>query len=284
MIHFVQGEEKINLGRVSMRWGVRFGTIRCGKRQIFLATLVAAFAFGDARADDSTPEIGTAVVIKRDVVATLGDDKRDLREGGRVHRSEYLETGDDAQAELKLDDQTKLALGPNAGLKLDDFVIGRSDGVTTIGVNFVKGTFRFITGAEKKDAYKIETPSATIGVRGTVFDVYVDGSGDTLVLLHEGEVDICTKQKTCRRHNSPGRIIHATVAGVLSAPLKFSKSLIPGLGVGTAFPFVGRALRIDPLRRLSAAKILDGPAGSAGRAITGGGRSVGRKLRRALPF
>jgi hypothetical protein len=284
MIHFDQGEEKANLGKVAMGWGARVDAIRYGKRQICLSALVAAFAFGDARADDTTPEIGTAVVIKREVVATLGDDKRDLREGGRVHRSEYLETGNEAQAELKLDDQTKIALGPNAGLKLDDFVIGKSNGITTIGVNFVKGTFRFITGAEKKDAYRIETPSATIGVRGTVFDVYVDGTGDTLVLLHEGEVDICTKQKTCRRHNSVGRIIHATVAGVLSAPLKFSKGLIPGVGVGAAFPFVGKALSIDPLPRLSAAKILDGPAGDAGRAITGGGRAVGRNLRRALPF
>jgi hypothetical protein len=284
MISFVRGEEKAILRKGAMRWGARFVAIRHGKYAIFLSALVAAFALGDARAEDPTPEIGTAVVIKREVVATLGDDKRDLREGGRVHRSEYLETGDEAQAELKLDDQTKLALGPNAGLKLDDFVIGKSDGVTTIGVNFVKGTFRFITGAEMKDAYKIETPSATIGVRGTVFDVYVDGTGDTLVLLHEGEVDICTKQKTCRRHNSAGRIIHATVAGVLSAPLKFSIGLIPGLSVGAAFPFVGKALRIDPLRRLSATKILDNPATNAGRAVTGGGRAVGRKIRKALPF
>ena len=152
-----------------------------------------------------------------------------------MHRSEYLETGDEAQAELRLDDQTKLALGPNAGLKLDEFVIGKSGGVTTIGVNFVKGTFRFITGSQKKDAYVIETPSATIGVRGTVFDVYVDGSGDTLVLLHQGEVNICSKTKTCRRHNSVGRIVHATPAGILSAPLKFSAELIPGLtGVGSS--------------------------------------------------
>ncbi len=175
------------------------------------------------------PEIGTAVLIKKDVIATLGDNKRDLREGLRVHRTEYLQTGDKAQAELKLDDQTKLALGPNAGLKLDEFVIGKSGGITTIGVNFVKGTFRFITGSQKKDAYVIETPSATIGVRGTVFDVYVDGSGDTLVLLHQGEVDICSKTRNCRRHNSVGRIIHATTAGILSAPLKFSEKLIPGL-------------------------------------------------------
>ena len=138
--------------------------------------MLYAIVTGGTWAGDAAPEIGTAVLIKNEVVATLGDNKRDLREGVRVHRTEYLQTGDSAQAELKLDDQTKLALGPNAGLKLDEFVIGKSGGVTTIGVNFVKGTFRFITGAQKKDAYVIETPSATIGVRGTVFDVYVDGS------------------------------------------------------------------------------------------------------------
>lgn len=239
---------------------------------------------GAAAADETAPEVGTAITIKREVVATLGEEKRNLEEGGRVHRSEYLQTGDAAQAELKLDDQTKLALGPNAGLRLDDFVIGKSNGVTSIGVNFVKGTFRFITGSERKDAYKIDTPSATIGVRGTVFDVYVDGSGDTLVLLQEGEVDICTKAHTCRRHNSVGRIIHATIGGVLSEPLKFSKNLIPGLAVGTAFPFLGKTLRIDPLGRLRTADIVENPATKAGHAITKGAGSIGRAFRRAIPF
>jgi hypothetical protein len=238
--------------------------------------------------EQQAPEIGTAVVIKRDVVATLGEDKRDLQEGGRVHRSEILETGSDSSAELKLDDQTKLALGPNAGLKLDDFLIGKSDGVTTIGVNFLKGTFRFITGSEKKEAYRIETPSATIGVRGTVFDVYVDGKGDTLVLLHEGEVEICNRTRDCRRHNSVGWIVRATVAGVLSAPLKFSPGLIPGLTVGKAFPFLGRTLSIDPVKRLKAAEILDDsvvkPVGKAGSLIRKGTGSIGGALRKAIPF
>ena len=44
---------------------------------------------------DAAPEIGTAVLIKNEVVATLGDNKRDLREGVRVHRTEYLQTGDE---------------------------------------------------------------------------------------------------------------------------------------------------------------------------------------------
>ncbi|WP_052699263.1 FecR domain-containing protein [Hyphomicrobium sp. 99] len=254
-------------------------------RRLIAAFLVSIAASGlPALADDATPEVGTAITIKRDVLATLGDDKRNLQEGGRVHRSEYLETGDASEAELKLDDQTKLAIGPNADLKLDDFVIGKSAGVTSIGVNFLKGTFRFITGSEKKDAYRIETPSATIGVRGTVFDVYVDGNGDTLVLLQEGEVNICTKTKSCKRHNTVGRIIHATIGGVLSEPLRFSKGLIPGIGVGTAFPFVGKTLRIDPLRRLKTADIIENPATKAGGAVKKGAGSLGRALRKALPF
>jgi hypothetical protein len=253
-------------------------------RPILSAILLGIFGSG-ALAQETVQEVGTAVVIKHKVLATLGDDRRDLREGGRVHRNEYLETGDKAQAELRLDDQTKLALGPNAGLKLDEFVIGKSGGVTTIGVNFVKGTFRFITGSQKKGAYKIQTPSATIGVRGTVFDVYVDGSGDTLVLLHQGAVDICTTSRTCRRHNSVGRIVHATMAGVLSNPIKFSQGLIPGvLGVGAAFPFVGKTLRIDPVRRLKASAIVDRPINKVGKSVTKGSRDIGRTFRKTLPF
>jgi ferric-dicitrate binding protein FerR (iron transport regulator) len=260
-----------------MLFQVSPGAFRSGILWLVLSAAFSVISAPGVRAQDA-PEIGTAVLIKKDVIATLGDNKRDLREGLRVHRSEYLQTGDKAQAELKLDDQTKLALGPNAGLKLDEFVIGKSGGTTTIGVNFVKGTFRFITGSQKKDAYVIETPSATIGVRGTVFDVYVDGSGDTLVLLHQGEVNICSKTRNCRRHNSVGRIIHANAAGILSAPLKFSEKLIPGLaGVGAAFPFVGKALRIDPVRRLGAAAIVDNP-------ITKGTRDVGRTIRKVVPF
>ena len=261
------------------------GALGSGVGCFALAAMLYAIATGGTWAGDAAPEIGTAVLIKNEVVATLGDNKRDLREGVRVHRTEYLQTGDSAQAELKLDDQTKLALGPNAGLKLDEFVIGKSGGVTTIGVNFVKGTFRFITGAQKKDAYVIEKPSATIGVRGTVFDVYVDGSGDTLVLLHQGEVNICSKTKSCRRHNSVGRIIHANTAGILSAPIKFSEKLIPGLaGVGAAFPFVGKALRIDPVKRLRAALITDNPVTKAGDSVTKGTGDVGRTIRKVVPF
>lgn len=266
------------------------GAFLATRHRSLLALLPLAaslLAVGPATGQDAThaaPEIGTAVTVKRTVTAMLGEEKRALREGARVHRTEFVETGPQAHAELRLDDQTKLALGPNASLRLDDFVIGRSEGVTTIGVNMVKGTFRFLTGSRDSKSYRIETPSATIGVRGTIFDVYVDGNGDTLVLLHEGEVDVCSKKQSCQRHNSVGRIVHATVAGVVSTPLKFTSDLIRGVSVGRAFPFVGRVLRIDPVKRLRTADIITKPVGKAAGELLKGPETIGRAVRRGLPF
>ena len=54
--------------------------------------------------------------------------------------------------------------------------------------------------------------------------------------------------------------------------------------VGTVFPFVGKALRIDPLRRLRAASIVERPISKAGGAVTKGAGEVGRTVRKALPF
>lgn len=250
----------------------------------FASVLLAAVIAPVPAAAQDTPEIGTAVLVKRTVTAKLGEDSRVLRANARVRRTELLETGAEASAELRLDDETKLALGPNASLKLDDFVIGRSEGVTTIGVNFVKGTFRFLTGSQDSKSYRIQTPSATIGVRGTVFDVYVAGNGETLVLLHEGEVDVCNKSRACQRHNTRGRIVRAGIDGVISTPVKFVTGMIPGLSVGRAFPFIGRTLRIDPVRRLRAADLVERPARGAVQAIEQGAGAVGRTIRRGLPF
>ena len=54
--------------------------------------------------------------------------------------------------------------------------------------------------------------------------------------------------------------VAGSVAGVLSAPMKFTKGIIiPGLSAGKAFPFLGRSLRIDPIRRLTPSGIMEGP-------------------------
>jgi ferric-dicitrate binding protein FerR (iron transport regulator) len=243
-----------------------------------LGATAAAMAADNA---PSEPEVGTTVLIKKHVTGTLGSEERPLHTGLRVYRNELLQTGVSAQAELKLDDDTKLALGPNAELRLDEFAVASSNDLKSVTLNFIKGTFRFITGSNASESYKLETPSATIGVRGTVFDICITPSGDTLVLLHQGEVEICSRNHTCQRHKDVGRIVRATMLGAVSASLKWSTGLVPGLDVGHAFPFVGHKLAIDPVRRLTHSAIIDRTLNPVAKVP---GQGIGRALKGLSPF
>jgi hypothetical protein len=252
-----------------MRWACGVGALLLG--------LAADAAIVDAHAAE--PEVGTIVLAKPTVLGIHGPEERQLKAGLRVHRNELVRTGPQAQAELRLDDNTKLALGPDAELRLDEFAVSPGSGASSIAVQLLKGTLRFLTGRQTSESYKIETPSATIGVRGTVFDIYIGPEGDTFVLLHQGEVQICSRSRSCRAHRSVGRLIRTTPLGVVSEPMKWTASLVRGVNVRQAFPFVGRTLTIDPVRRLSHKSISSGV-----RVLDDGGKAIDRTLRKISPF
>ncbi|HEY5081755.1 MAG TPA: FecR domain-containing protein [Bauldia sp.] len=52
----------------------------------------------------------------------------------------------------------------------------------------VRGAFRFLTGGSPKDAYSINTPMATIAVRGTEFDLDVEGQTGKARLAHPDDL------------------------------------------------------------------------------------------------
>ena len=95
-----------------------FSTVRLAGAAYALTLLLATPVVAAAE-----PEVGTAVLIKNKVTGKVGTDERELKTGIRVHRNEFLQTGPGAQAELKLDDNTKLALGPDAELRLDEYAV-----------------------------------------------------------------------------------------------------------------------------------------------------------------
>jgi len=228
----------------------------------------------------ATPEVGTTVLARKQVTGIRGTEERPLKKGIRVHRNELVRTGPEAHAELQLDDNTKLALGPDAELRLDEYAVAGGSDARSIAVRLLKGTLRFLTGRNTSETYKIETPSATIGVRGTVFDLYIAPNGDTFVLLHKGEVEICTRARACRPHRRVGRVVQATVLGVVSDPVKWTAKLVGGgVGAAKAFPFVGRRLVIDPVRRLTHKAISDDL-----RVLKRGGKEIERTIRKISPF
>lgn len=229
---------------------------------VFLVAFGLALVFNPCLAASqivpSALEAGTAVMVRNQVTGLLGTEQRELKAGHRVHRDELIRTGAEAQVELKLDDNTRLALGPDAELRLDEFAIGGGDGSSSIVVRLLKGTLRFLTGRQTSQSYKIETPAATIGVRGTIFDLYISPQGETFVLMHSGLVEVCSTGRTsCYKHRAVGRIVHVNNAGAVSVPGKWTPQRAGGVTAVEAFPFVGRRLAVDPVPRMTHSTITE---------------------------
>ncbi|WP_157289244.1 FecR family protein [Devosia marina] len=151
---------------------------------------------------------GTAVGVRPDALARAASDERVLFVGSDVSVGETIVTGPRGNVQLLFDDQTRLVVGPGSTLEIETYLLAGS-GVDTFAVNALAGTFRFISGSSPKSAYSINTPTASIAVRGTEFDLTV-GGGRSFVLLYEGALTIC-RSSNCV--NLTNRCDIGTVAG-----------------------------------------------------------------------
>lgn len=100
-----------------------------------------------------------------------------LRKGDAVHESDLVTTTKGASAQIKMLDGGYLVIRPDSQLKFDSFVFsGEQDGSEQSFFSLLKGGIRAITGMigqMHKANYRITTPSATIGIRGTDHETYV---------------------------------------------------------------------------------------------------------------
>jgi ferric-dicitrate binding protein FerR (iron transport regulator) len=119
--------------------------------------LTSSAAFAQAR-------IGVAAAVKNQVTGGGAP----LSTGSGVHANEIIKTGDASSAQLLFVDQTNLTVGAKSEVKLDRFVYDPK-GNGKVVMNAGRGVFRFVSGTQNKKSYQINTPVATIGVRGTVF-------------------------------------------------------------------------------------------------------------------
>lgn len=215
-----------------------------------------AFAFTTIIALSASPApaaepIGAAVVIVKQVTASLGADARTLQNSDNVHQDELIEVSADGLGELKLNDATKVALGPGSKLLLDKFVYDPNKSSGAIAVNLMAGTFRFITGVASKPSYVVRVPQASITVRGTIFDVYVQPDGVSWLLLLEGAVKICDERGQCRVLEEVGKLVRVTDTGIVEQPTRWAQLPDKTTEFDLAFPFVQRAPQVDPTNALT---------------------------------
>jgi len=144
--------------------------------------------------------IGNARTVVKTVTGTLEADLRQIQLLDDIYHNEVIETGDESATEFVFLDETKLALGPNSRLVLDRFVYDPEPDKASFVMTATAGVFRFVSGKLPKKSYEIHTPTATIGIRGTVFSFIVipgDAEGNPArvnIVVEEGVADITSCQ------------------------------------------------------------------------------------------
>ncbi|HBA43179.1 MAG TPA: hypothetical protein DCZ07_09410 [Alphaproteobacteria bacterium] len=104
--------------------------------------------------------------------------------------NEVIATRADSASKIRFLDDTMLTVGPDSKVTLDEFVYDPKSQNSKMVINTAIGVARFVTGKMGSASYKIATPTATIGVRGTVFTVFVAANGATSIVVENGAVNV----------------------------------------------------------------------------------------------
>ncbi len=98
--------------------------------------------------------------------------------GLEIYQNDTLRTGRDGSIGVVFNDDTLLSLGPESILVIDKFVFAPRQGKFSIAIRMLKGTVAYFSGLISKlapESAHIETPTSSIGIRGTKFVARVEG-------------------------------------------------------------------------------------------------------------
>lgn len=209
----------------------------CGLAWPVLPTAIA-LAVSTLGPAEAASKVGVAEEIRNSVKAVARKKERSLKEEAPVYRKETVSAAQDSSGRFRFNDDTKLTLGPGASVILNDVVIGtQSKSAKKFAIKATTGTFRFVSGLSEKSVYKIETPVAAIGVRGTVFDLYVAPDGTTGAVLQEGALRLCGQSGQCTNLTEPCQFARIDPNGQVRRRARANLLPFAGLAHEAAFPF-----------------------------------------------
>jgi hypothetical protein len=174
-------------------------------------TICVSSHIGFAQAQ-APARVGEAAVVQNEVIRVSGESGTQINVGDAVLRNETVRTGAASATRLVMIDSTNLSLGANSSITLDRTVFNDERSYKDVTIRMTTGAFRFVTGHSDKNAYKITTGLATIGIRGTILDI-LSQRGSTTVVLQGGASRVCTLSFQCLELTQPGDTAIITSAG-----------------------------------------------------------------------
>ncbi|MDY7002164.1 MAG: FecR family protein, partial [Thermodesulfobacteriota bacterium] len=137
-------------------------------------------------------KIGQVAAIKGQVFAESEAGSRVLAQGSPIYAQDELVTQAGSHVEVKFADNTVVSQGENARLAVDEYVYDpQDDSASNMLLKLAQGTLRMVTGKiadQNPEGVSVESPLATIGIRGTGVDMDAQPEGTKVGLfLYDGK-------------------------------------------------------------------------------------------------
>jgi len=159
--------------------------------QIAFLTALILGAF-TAQATPSAPVARVAVSVGEAKKWNAAGQEETLKVGASLMPGDRIRTGSDSVAILIFTDEGRISLRADSELLIRHYQIDPAGVKTRIDLELIKGTLRQISGNGSRtqpDRYRLNTPIAVIGVRGT--DFLAKTTGDAVeAFVHEGKIVI----------------------------------------------------------------------------------------------
>ncbi|HEY0878930.1 MAG TPA: FecR domain-containing protein, partial [Zeimonas sp.] len=246
-----------------------------------LALLLGLFAaIGSAVAED-----GRALVVAGRVMlerATPGAFSiTAVSAGTEIRRGDLIRTGDDGRVQIRFSDGSIVALQPATVFRIDEYRFERDDRRAFFFL--LRGALRTLTGVIGKanhDEYRMKTPTATVGVRGTEYvaeqtvcdPLCAPGpraglrvavtQGRIVLLTNAGEVEVGTGQAASAE--GPDAPPHPTERGPVLPPISLSAPTERTTGRTSRAGTAGQNRSTPTVKAQSATMGSDGARGNPG--------------------
>jgi len=136
--------------------------------------IVAMMASSSVIAEENA---GMVVASRGEVLAVSQGGSRELKQGDLIYVEDEIMTANRSFAVLQFVDGAKVTVRPDSLMIVETYMYNGNE-EDTATLSLVSGGLRVITGAMAKsnpENYKVRTPVALMGVRGTEFSVMLCG-------------------------------------------------------------------------------------------------------------
>lgn len=217
------------------------------KRVILVCLMCAMSASAWADIGKISTQVGPDSNIQRGTQMIAG--KKDTV----INSYDTVTTKKGTTLNINFKDNTNVKITENSKLVIDDFVFDPNNSdAGKLGMRVSMGTVRYASGQIAKvnpQRINIQTPSASIAVRGTDFHMTVDEMGRSLIIL----VPSCGDENSVKQHDDDkllncqtGKIVVQNSAGSVELTEPFSSTYVANFDSLPFPPMILKLTNIDP--------------------------------------